>query len=125
MGQYGYNHGDIGWTSLHTSDAEAGINFYTSLIGYEKKPGPTPDYHVFARGEEMLGGVTGYAEGQTGPAWVPYITVDDLDATLVKTKELGGSVVTEPQPLPDGGRIAIIKDPTGGVTGLAQYAKKS
>jgi len=124
MGQHGYNQGDIGWSSLHTKDAEAGINFYADLIGYEKKPGPTPDYHVFARGDEMLGGVTGYAEGQTGPAWVPYITVNDIEATLAKAGELGASIVQPISPLPDGGKIAIIKDPQGGVTGLAQYAPK-
>lgn len=125
MGKHGYNHGDIGWTELNTTNADGAIDFYTQLIGWEKKPGPMPSYHVFASGEEMLGGVKSLENGETTPRWMPYITVADLDATLAKVEGLGGSRVGDPMPLPDGGRFAIIKDPQGTFAGLAQYAGSS
>ena len=125
MGQHGYLHGDLGWSQLSTTDAADALDFYAALVGWEKKGEPAPGYHVFGRGDEMLGGITNLESGQTTPSWMPYITVDDLDATLAKVAGLGGSICLEPMPLPeDSGRIAIIKDPQGVMTGLAQYAKK-
>ena len=33
MGKHGYNHGDIGWCQLNTTDADAAVKFYTELLG--------------------------------------------------------------------------------------------
>ena len=128
MGQHGYNQGDLGWSELNTTDAAAALDFYSALVGWEKKGEPMPGYHVFGRGDEMLGGVSDAKCGDgppQPPKWMPYITVDDLDATLAKVEGLGGAILMPPCDIPnDGGRIAIIKDPQGVATGLAQYAKK-
>ena len=126
MGQLGYTHGDLGWSQLNTTDAAAALDFYAGLVGWEKKGEPAPGYHIFGREDEALGGICNLQEGETAPSWMPYITVDDLDATLAKVEGLGGSVMMPPMSLPeDSGRIAIIRDPQGVATGLAQYVKKS
>lgn len=129
MGQLGYTQGDLGWNELNTTDAKGAISFYSALVGWESKGEPMPGYHVFGRGDEMFGGISdahcGEGEGKKAPQWMPYITVDDLDATLAQVEGLGGSVLMPPCDIPnDGGRIAIIKDPQGVATGLAQYTKK-
>lgn len=126
MGQHGYNQGDLGWSELTTGNATDALDFYGKLVGWEKKGEPGPGYHVFGRGDEMLGGITQPQEGcDATPRWMPYITVDDLDATLAKAESLGATIILPPMPLPeDSGHIAIIKDPQGVMTGLAQYAKK-
>lgn len=125
MGQFGYTPGDLGWSQLNTSDPAGAMDFYSALVGWEKKDEPAPGYQVFGRGDEMLGGITGLECGNAAPGWMPYITVADLDATLAKVEGLGGSVVVPQMPLPDEcGRIAVIKDPQGVMTGLAQYTKK-
>lgn len=126
MGQLGYTQGDFGWTQLSTTDAKAAVDFYSALAGWEVKGEPMPGYHIIGRTDEALGGITGLQEGHTTPSWMPYITVDDLDATLAKAVSLGGTVIMPPMPLPeDSGRIAIIQDPQGLATGLAQYSKKA
>ncbi len=122
MGKHGYNHGEIGWCQLNVSDPGKTIDFYSELVGWEKKEAPMPDYHVFANGEESLGGITNIPEGSETPGWIPYITVSDLEAFMAKLESLGGAVVMPPQPLPDGGKLMVFKDPCGGVTGAAQYA---
>ncbi|WP_395743873.1 VOC family protein [Prosthecobacter sp.] len=127
MGQQGCTQGDLGWSELHTSSATGALDFYAALVGWEKKGEPMPGYHVFGRGGEMLGGMTDAhcGEGEKKMHWMPYITVDDLDATLAKVEGLGGKVIMPAMAIPnDGGRIAIIKDPQGVATGLAQYVKK-
>ena len=125
MGQLGYTQGDLGWSQLNTINSVAALEFYSALVGWEKKGEPAPGYHIFGRGDEALGGITCLPEGETKPRWLPYITVDDLDATLEKAESLGATIVLPPMPLPeDCGRIAIITDPQGVATGLAQYNKK-
>lgn len=48
-----------------------------------------------------------------------YVYEPDLPAALRRAVELGGSVVEEPMPLPEGyGSIAFFADPTGTVVGL-------
>ena len=124
MGQHGYNQGDLGWSELHTADAGKALDFYSALVGWESKGEPMPGYHVFGSSSEMLGGITNLQHGETTPSWMPYITVDDLEATLAKATSLGATICMPPMALPnDGGHIAIIKDPQGLATGLAQYKK--
>lgn len=125
MGQHGYNQGDFGWTQLNATDPQAALDFYTALTGWERKEAPMPDYYPVARGDEMLGAIAPAKEGESAPGWMPYITVDDIDATLAKAEELGATVVMPATPLPgDAGSLAVIKDPQGTVTGLAQYPPK-
>lgn len=125
MGQLGYSQGDFGWTELSTTDAAAALDFYCALAGWEKKAEPMPGYHILGRGAEALGAITNLKNGETTPRWMPYITVDDLPATLAKAESLGATIIMPSWALPeDGGHIAIIQDPQGVVTGLAQYAKK-
>jgi uncharacterized protein len=128
MGQLGYTQGDLGWSELNTTSAAGAMSFYSSLVGWESKGEPMPGYHIFGRGDEMLGGISDMQCGQDAqkaPQWMPYITVDDIDATLAKVEGLGGSIVMPPCDIPnDGGRIAIIQDPQGVKTGLAQYKRR-
>ncbi len=44
--------------------------------------------------------------------WLVYFAVDDTDAAVAKTQELGGSVRTAPMDIPIG-RFAVLGDPQG------------
>ncbi len=123
MGQLGYNHGDIGWMQLNTADPETSINFYQEVFGWDRFDGPVPEYKVFGKNGEMMGGVTGFPEGCDHPAWIPYITVADLDSVLEAIKAKDCQILMGPDPLPDGGRIFVFADPQGAPTGVAQYGK--
>ena len=50
--------------------------------------------------------------------WMSYIVVEDADATAARTVELGGTVASPPQDIPDVGRFAVLADPTGGLFGI-------
>ncbi|MCS1409912.1 MAG: hypothetical protein M2R45_03099 [Verrucomicrobia subdivision 3 bacterium] len=84
-----------------------------------------PGYHVFGKGDEMLGGITPPSEGKDVSEWVPYVVVMYLwtGCHIGKVKAKGGTVLCGSDPVPDGGRMAIIGDPAGQSTGLAQYAQ--
>ena len=52
------------------------------------------------------------------PHWFSYFAVDDVDAEVARTREMGGTVIREPFEVPGTGRIAILQDPTGAAMGL-------
>ena len=52
------------------------------------------------------------------PAWTTYVWVDDADAVAVSAVKAGGSLLAEPFGSLDGGRMAIVADPSGAVFGV-------
>ncbi len=67
----------------------------------------------------LIVGVGATPDGSTGHV-TGYVTVDDIDATLAKAVDLGGSVVM-PKFSPDGNaQLALVADPEGHILGLTQ-----
>ena len=114
--------GDFVWYELMTSDPKAAINFYAEVIGWKTElfgDGGGVDYRMWLASQGPLGGVMKLPEAavQMGapPHWTSNVTVDDVDATVKRVKELGGKVYKEPEDMPTVGRSAIIADPQGAV----------
>jgi uncharacterized protein len=111
-----HEHGTFSWTDLSTPDAEASKAFYASLFGWEFEDNPIPDGGVYVMAR--LGGRAAAAMFETSerhPAWASYVTVDDVEATTERARELGANVMAEPFDVMDAGRMATLQDPTGAV----------
>jgi uncharacterized protein len=54
------------------------------------------------------------------PAWASYVTVDDVEATTERARELDANVLADPFDVMDAGRMSTIQDPTGAVFCLWQ-----
>jgi hypothetical protein len=111
-------HGDFIWYELMTVDADAAQGFYGGLVGWTFAPHPGPmDYRIFSADGPPVGGLMALtAEMQQGgarPLWAGYIGVDDVDATAERIASAGGTVLMEPQDIPDVGRFAFVTDPQG------------
>src|SRR5688500_11274928 len=65
-----------------------------------------------------LAGVVPAKPASLGGHWLPWVSVDDVDATVGKVKALKGKVVTKPHDIPGVGRAAVVTDPTGAPLGL-------
>lgn len=52
------------------------------------------------------------------PHWLPYFAVTDVDATADVAQSAGGAVVLAPVSVPDGPRIAVLRDPQGAAFGV-------
>jgi uncharacterized protein len=103
------------WCELHTSDPTKALSFYEKVLGYTHETmdmGPAGAYHILSKGGVGRGGVTGHLQGAP-PHWLPYVSVDDPDATVTRAKKLGGKVPVGPEDIPDVGRFALLEDPTG------------
>jgi predicted enzyme related to lactoylglutathione lyase len=77
-------------------------------------------YTVIKSGDKMVGGMfdtTGTEMVSLPEHWLSYIAVDDVDKRVVKAKKAGAKVMRPPFDVPGVGRIAIIKQPGGGMVG--------
>ena len=115
-------HGAVTWVDLSTPNISGAEAFYSELLAWdevEKSDTPTGVYHIGKVGDHQVGGMMEQGPELAGmPAtWTTFFYTDDIDATVARVPELGGTVATPPFEIPDA-RIAVIADPTGGMFGL-------
>lgn len=122
-----YKPGTFCWIDLGTPDQDDAGEFYGALFGWELKEDEnaeqTGGYRTAQLDGNAVGGVMKLMQEGQPPAWSPYVCVEDVDATVGKAREAGGSVVVEPMSVLDYGRMAFIADPSGAVLGLWQPGK--
>ena len=107
------------WYELMTTDPEAAGKFYGAVVGWsisESTPGEQ-DYRMIERSDGgFAGGVFGLKRQQLDhgakPAWLGYIGVDDVDATVARIEAKGGRALMPAFDIPQG-RIAMVADPQG------------
>lgn len=54
------------------------------------------------------------------PQWLIYVATTDADASAIKCAELNGTVIVQPFDVSSLGRMAVLRDPTGGVFAVWQ-----
>ena len=115
--------GTVTWVDLMSSNPEKARAFYAGLFGWTFEVGPaeTGFYAMAKLGGANVAGVGGQPPGAQMPsAWNLYFATDDVDATVARAKELGGSLVMGPMNIMEEGRLAFLADPTGAHFGLWQ-----
>lgn len=104
--------------------------FYEQALGWTFEAFAIPDgaYWVAKNGDRFVGGLSDMAIGAIrdakSPYWFPFIEVDDVDARIAKAKTLGAEVMTAPLDVPNVGRIAVLRDPTGAAIGWMTSLKQ-
>ena len=108
------------WNELASPDAEASSAFYSGLFGWTITPaeGAPMAYWSIKVGEANNGGMRELGPGEP-PNWLAYFGVEDIDAAISKVGALGGTTMSGPIDIGIA-KIAIVKDPQGGV--FAIYA---
>lgn len=117
--------GSIFWVDLTVPEATSLRDFYGEVVGWnftDHAMGDYVDYNVQAPASgETVAGLC-HARGMNAdlPAqWLIYIVVEDLDQSIAKCLERGGSVVVEPRMLGTS-RSCVIRDPAGACAALFQ-----
>jgi uncharacterized protein len=121
----GYQPGVPCWVDTWQADADAAVNFYARLFGWEYDDTMPPEvsgrhYMCRLRGRDVAAVASRPAAAPPVSAWNTYVWVEDAAETAEKARDAGGTVVTEPFDALDGGRIAIVADPTGATIGVWQ-----
>ncbi len=108
--------GHFFWNELHTPDPAAAAAFYEKVVGFSHRSldmGPAGAYHIVSAGGVDRGGITAVQAASAPPHWLPYVYVDDVDATMARVKKVGGTESIPPHDIPGIGRFAVLADPTG------------
>ena len=71
-------------------------------------------YYVLSRDGVDRGGVTGHLPAGAPPHWLPYVAVDDVDATVARARRGGARIPVGAEDIPGIGRFGV-EDPTGAV----------
>jgi uncharacterized protein len=119
--------GTIAWRDLTVPNADVVRDFYSAVVGWQPEPLDMGGYADFvmkspASGEAVAG--ICYARGDNAdlpPQWLSYVFVENLDASLRRCTENGGTVLT-PVRGEGGSRFCVIQDPAGAVLALMEVA---
>jgi predicted enzyme related to lactoylglutathione lyase len=109
------------WNELHTTEPTKALSFYEKVVGFSHRSmdmGPGEKYHILSRDGVDRGGVMGHLAAGTPPHWLPYVAVDDADATIAHARKLGARISVSPEDIPGIARFAILEDPTGAVLAI-------
>jgi predicted enzyme related to lactoylglutathione lyase len=112
--------GAMSWNELDTRDLDGAEQFYGAVFGWEFERIEQDGRVVYAtlkHGGRTIGGVLPMGDqipAEVPPNWLVYFGAADLDATLDRAQQLGGSVVVPPMQVP-AGRFVVLADPHGAV----------
>ena len=116
--------GGIIWVDLFARDVEQMASFYGSLALFEVSERELTEEvsrKVLSAHGMPRAGIIPVDEEANRSAWVPYVRVDDVAATLEKVVSGGGFAIVPPDEELHDGNVAVFVDPNGGVTGIVKY----
>ena len=116
--------GGIIWVDLFARDVEGMAQFYAGLAPFEVEDREiTEDVSrkVLSAHGRPRAGIVPVDEEANRSAWVPYVRVEDVEATLEKVVAGGGFAIVSPHEELYDGNVAVFVDPNGGVTGIVKY----
>ena len=114
---------------IHAEKPDRAIHFYTALFGWEFSQWGKEAYWLVKTGEKGTPGIDGGLLPRRGPgpvdmqavnAFVCTTDVADLDATVKRVTEVGGTIAFPKMPIPTVGWLAYAKDTEGNLFGMMQ-----
>lgn len=111
------------WVDLLSSDVDTAKSFYGSVLGWTSEDAGVEfgGYVNFASDGHRVAGMFPKTAETGGPdAWTTYISTDDIDATVNRVTDKGGTVMSPAMEVLDLGSMAVVVDPVGAVFGLWQ-----
>lgn len=115
-------HGQFHWNELNTRQPDKACAFYAATLGWTFKEEPIEGgiYWLAMQGSCPVAGIftmTSPEFDDLPDHWFAYVSVDDVDARVKQAAEAGAVIIRPPFNSPGAGRLAIVRDPAGGVLG--------
>ena len=116
--------GKFVWNELMTHDAEQAKAFCAKSYGwtYDSMPGANGITYWICKADGVaIGGIfemKGTAFDGMPDHWMPYVAVDNVDATYKTAIGAGATSCREPFEISNVGRIAIYNEPGGAMIGI-------
>jgi predicted enzyme related to lactoylglutathione lyase len=103
---------------IEARDPEKQRAFYAALFNWTIGDGPIMQIEPGLGGPEP--GPAGHVRGGERSGVTLYVQVHDIRASLTRTGELGGTVISDPFDVPNGPTLAAVLDPEGNPLMLVQ-----
>jgi predicted enzyme related to lactoylglutathione lyase len=115
--------GDLFWVDLFAPDPAKAATFYATLAGYQVSVGEVAGRSrtVLSTNDIARAGIARMPAGASRPAWLPYILVDNVAATVERARKAGGKILMAPRADLLSGNLAVIADREGGVIGVVDW----
>jgi predicted enzyme related to lactoylglutathione lyase/uncharacterized glyoxalase superfamily protein PhnB len=115
------------YLEIPATDATLSARFYESVFGWKIRDRESPRPRFDDASGNISGAWVAGREAAREPGLLPYVWVDNIDATIALVTAHGGETVKSPRPDTPGGNcwIATLRDPAGNVIGLYQEDVKS
>ncbi len=100
------------------------VRLYEKVVGYETElmdVGGIEDYAMLTRDGRRRAGVNFLPWEEVQSNWLPYVKVDDAEATAARVEELGGRVLLPPLPEIRNGSVALVMDPSGAAFAIQEW----
>ncbi len=114
------------WSTLLTSDPEAGAAFYQDVFGYQVFDASTPpgkQHLVLASADYARASLNPLpADGKRHPHWLAFVRVAQVAPLVQRAQSLGARVLVAPRMDRHGGELAVIADPSGAPLGLLEWS---
>jgi len=113
--------GQFFWHELITTDPKAAQKFYCDVVGWTAQDAGVPGqaYTLFQAGDRAIGGMLAItpdmAQHGARPAWLGYVSTDDVDQAAASIRQSGGTIHIAPQEVPGVIRFTMAADPQGAV----------
>jgi predicted enzyme related to lactoylglutathione lyase len=109
---------------LSSTDLKKAEKFYRSIFGWKLQNRPEFDYTMIDVGGGTGGGMQTQRQPGAPSAWLPYVEVEDVKATVAKAAKNGATVMLPYMDIGESmGAIGVFSDPTGAVIGVWQKGK--
>jgi uncharacterized protein len=114
--------GSIIFDELLCTNAKQSLAFFQNITVWniQSEPiWPSGEYHFCKANDLAIAGIRAVNPNLiTSSFWISYFKVDDLNESVAKVIENGGSVITPAQTLPGYGQFAVVKDNLGAALAL-------
>jgi uncharacterized protein len=114
-----YPNGTFCWVDLGTTDVAGAKRFYGTLLGWQFQEAGEGEYTICTLDGREVAGIHAHSK-EEGTGWSSAISVDDLEDTLARAEDLGGTPAVHPTEVPGTARMAVIRDPVGAKVTLWQ-----
>jgi predicted enzyme related to lactoylglutathione lyase len=102
---------------LPSADTDRAKAFWSGVFGWRFGGMTEPFVYLMTEGEQPVGAIFQSDEAGSGP--IVYMATDDIDATITKVRDAGGSA-DDKQPIPQTGWFARCNDTEGNTFSLFQ-----
>ncbi|HET6585443.1 MAG TPA: VOC family protein [Nannocystaceae bacterium] len=105
---------------LNTDDTDRAKEFYRDLFGWNYNEWPMGDsiYWGVKTPEPPGGGIQTNPMPHAPSQWIPYVSVDDVQASVERARSAGAEIIVDFMPIQGSGELAILRDPSGATLGL-------